>query len=154
MCTVQNKTRMWADAQRDGTLPNIGGALCSAPQSLADTATGVPCSNAANIEERKTWTQSELCSWQNSLRGKSPRKCVNSVPAQKMAKHRAKFGWLPMSRRSCSNEGKTRIPLKFAGVPQQPNRSQPLVGRRSPYCEDMWRRYCCLTIFFDCRCMP
>ena len=27
-------------------LPNIGGALCSTPQSLAD-ATGVPCSNAA-----------------------------------------------------------------------------------------------------------
>jgi len=28
-------TRMWANAQRDG-LPNIGGALCSTPQSLAD----------------------------------------------------------------------------------------------------------------------
>ena len=51
-------------------LPNIGGALCSAPQSnLADAAAAVPCSNAPNIGERKTWTQSELCSWQNSLRG-------------------------------------------------------------------------------------
>jgi len=28
-------------------LPNIGGALCSTPQSLADRTTGVPCSNAA-----------------------------------------------------------------------------------------------------------
>ena len=27
---------MWANAQRDGALPNIGGALCSTPQSLAD----------------------------------------------------------------------------------------------------------------------
>jgi len=28
---------MWADAQRDGRLANIGGgALCSTPQSLAD----------------------------------------------------------------------------------------------------------------------
>jgi len=27
---------MWASAQRDGPLPNIGGALCSTPQSLAD----------------------------------------------------------------------------------------------------------------------
>jgi len=27
---------MWADAQSDGPLPNIGGALCSMPQSLAD----------------------------------------------------------------------------------------------------------------------
>jgi len=28
---------MWADAKRDGRLPNIGGALCSTMQSLADT---------------------------------------------------------------------------------------------------------------------
>jgi len=27
---------MWANAQRDGRLPNIGGVLCSMPQSLAD----------------------------------------------------------------------------------------------------------------------
>ena len=28
-------------------LPNTGGALCSTPQSLLTTTTGVPCSNAA-----------------------------------------------------------------------------------------------------------
>jgi len=30
---------MWANAQRDGrpARPNIGGALCSTPQTLADT---------------------------------------------------------------------------------------------------------------------
>ena len=28
------------------------------------------------------------------------------------------------------------------------DRSQPLVGRSAPYCEDMWRRYFCLTSFF------
>jgi len=28
-------------------LPNIGGALCSTPQSFADAHCGVPCSNAA-----------------------------------------------------------------------------------------------------------
>ena len=28
-------------------LPNIGGALCSAPQSLADAHYEMPCSNAA-----------------------------------------------------------------------------------------------------------
>jgi len=37
------------------------------------------------------------------------------------------------------------------GAPKQPNRSQLLVGRSSPYCEDMWRRYCCLTSFFSDR---
>jgi len=26
---------MWANAQPDGALPNIGGALCSTPQSFA-----------------------------------------------------------------------------------------------------------------------
>jgi len=31
------------------------------------------------------------------LRSNSRRKCVNSLPAQETAKHRAKFGWLPLS---------------------------------------------------------
>ena len=51
--------------------------------------------------------------------------------------------WLP-----CSNAAKTWKPLKFAGCPKLINRSQPLVGRSSPYCEGMWRTYCCLTSFF------
>jgi len=29
-------TRMWANANVMAALPNIGGALCSTPQSLAD----------------------------------------------------------------------------------------------------------------------
>ena len=32
----ERRLEMWANAQRDGRLPNIGGALCSTPQSLAD----------------------------------------------------------------------------------------------------------------------
>ena len=33
----KKETRMWANAQRDARpVPNTGGALCSAPQSLAD----------------------------------------------------------------------------------------------------------------------
>jgi len=48
--TIRYKTRMWANAQRDGALPNIGGALRSMPQCLAAATTRVPCSNAA-----KTW---------------------------------------------------------------------------------------------------
>jgi len=51
-------------------------------------------------------------------------------------------------RRRCSNEAKTRNPLKFAGVPQT---NEPIlaaiVGRSSPYCENMRGRYCCLTNF-------
>jgi len=48
----------------------------------------------------------------------------------------------------CSNAAKTRNPLKFAGCLKLPDRSQPLVGRRSPYYEDLWRTYCCLTSLF------
>ena len=41
------------------------------------------------------------------------------------------------------------------GCPKLPDRSQPLVGRSSPYCGDLWRRYCCLKVFFsDCRYVP
>jgi len=41
--------------------------------------------------------------------------------------------------------------VNLLGCPKLPGRSQPLVGRRSPYCRDMWGRYCCLTGFSDCR---
>jgi len=86
-------TRMWTNVQRDGRPAEctVGGALCSTPQSLAESTTSVPCSNAA----------------------------------------------------------KTRNPLKFAGVPQTPKPIlSAIVGRSSPYCGNMLRRYCCLTIFF------
>jgi len=33
----------------------------------------VRCSNAANIGERKTWTQSAFCTWQNSVRARAPK---------------------------------------------------------------------------------
>jgi len=59
--------------------------------------------------------------------------------------------WLmPTTRVSCCNAAKTPNPLKFAGCPKlrKVKRSQPLVGRSSPYYGDMWRRYCCLTSFF------
>ena len=46
--------------------------------------------------------------------------------------------WLASTeRRCCSNEAKTRNPLKFSGCPKLANRSQPLVSRNSPYCEDI-----------------
>jgi len=34
------------------------------------------------------------------------------------------------------------------GCSKLTKRSQPLMGRRSPYCKEVWRRYCCLTAFF------
>ena len=59
-------------------LPSIGGALSESsvipfpvPRRkvwLTPPLLG-PCSNVGNTEERKSWTQSELCTWQNSVRG-------------------------------------------------------------------------------------
>ena len=60
------------------TLPNIGGALCKSSvipflvrrhKVWLTAAVRVPCSNSPNLEERETWTQSEFCSCQNSVRG-------------------------------------------------------------------------------------
>jgi len=42
-----------------------------------------------------------------------------------------------------------KISCQLLGCPKLTKRSQPLVGRRSPYCEDMWRRYWCLTSFLQ-----
>ena len=47
-----------------------------------------------------------------------------------------------------NNEAETRNPLKFAGVPQTPEPISAVSGPRSPYCEDIWRTYCCLTSSF------
>jgi len=52
-------------------LPNIGGALCSTPQRLAEPDAHY---SSANIGERKSWTQSEFCTWQNSVTGQEPLK--------------------------------------------------------------------------------
>jgi len=114
----------------------------------------VRSSNAANVEECETWMQSEFCTWQNSVRGTSPKMyiwCTSLEDSQIPCKV-----WLTsIERCRCSNEAKTRNPLKFAGGPKHANRCQPLVGWNSPCCEDVMRRCCCLTRFFsDCGYRP
>jgi len=67
--------------------------------------------------------------------GNSPRKCICSVPAQEMAKHRA-VGSASGKQRRCSNEGKTRNPLKFAMVSQTP---EPISSLSGPKFAMLWR---------------
>jgi len=57
-------------------LPNIQAPSSQHRKVWLTPAAGVPYSDAANIGERKTWTQSEFFTWQNSVRGKSHRKCI------------------------------------------------------------------------------
>ena len=101
-------------------------------------------SNAANIGERKTWTYSEFYTEQNCTRGQEPQKCIHNEPHQEMAKHRANFGWPPVSLSDVAGVMKARRDTHWLlpWCPKLWNRSQPWVGRSSPYCGDMW--YCCL----------
>jgi len=60
----------------------------------------------------------------------------------------AKFGWRPLLECRAVTLARPETRWDLQGCPKLPNRSQPLVGRSSPYYEDMWRRYCCLESFF------
>ena len=60
----------------------------------------------------------------------------------------AKFGWRPRLECHAVTLPRRKSRWNLQGCPKLANRSQPLVGRSSPYYEDMWRRYWCLTSFF------
>jgi len=60
----------------------------------------------------------------------------------------AKFGWRPLLECRAVTLPRCETHWNLQGCPKLVNRSQPLVGRSSPYCGDMWRRYCCLTCCF------
>jgi len=167
---------MWADAQCDGLpaeyrwhpLRKFRNSIPCIPrhQVWLTAAARVPCSNATNIGERKTWTQSEFCRWQNSVRGqiKSPQKCIYSVLAQETAKHPAKFCWPPLSdvgavtyctdvaqRRSTKlKEAKTQNRLKFAGVPQTRQQISAISGPKFTmlwgHCEEILLYNCFPTV--------
>ena len=86
--------------------PNIGGALCSSSvisfllqrhKVWLTPAAGVPCTNATNIGNARLGRKVNFARGEISSGGKTRRKCIYNVAAQKTAKHRAKFGWPPMS---------------------------------------------------------
>jgi len=80
----KSKTRMWANAQRDGRPAEYRWRRVL---------------NAAKFGSRPLLRGRKV----NIARGKvlllnnSRRKCINSLPAQETAKHHAKFGWLLLS---------------------------------------------------------
>ena len=84
----------------------------------------------------------------NFAGSKRPRKCIYSLPAQETAKHRAMFGWPPVSDVAAVTKERHETRWNLLGCHKLPNRSELLVGQSSPYCGDIWRRYCCLTSFF------
>ena len=78
----------------------------------------------------------------------------DGLPAEYMSRplfNAAKFGWRPLLECRAVALPRRETRWNLEGCPKLANRSQPLVGRRSPYCEDMWGRHCCLTGFSDCQ---
>ena len=72
-------------------------------------------------------------------------------PAEYMCRplfNAAKFGWRPLLECCAVTLPRRETRWNLHRCPKLANGSQPLVGRSSPYCEDMWRRCCCLTGFF------
>jgi len=60
----------------------------------------------------------------------------------------AKFGWRPLLESCAVTMPRCETRWNALGCPKLANLSQPLVGRSTPYSEDMWGRHCCLTSFF------
>jgi len=78
----------------------------------------VPCSNAANIGERKTWTQSAFCTWLNSVRGQELPEMYTQCTSAGDGQTSCKVWLTSVERRRCSYEAKMRNPLKIVGVAQ------------------------------------
>jgi len=60
----------------------------------------------------------------------------------------AKFGWRLLVDCRAVTLPRRETSWNLQRCPKLVNRSQLLVGWSSPYCEVMWRTYCCLKIFF------
>jgi len=58
------------------------------------------------------------------------------------------FGWRPILECCAVTLPRCETRWNLQGCPKLPDQSQPLVGRSSPYCGNMWKRYCCLKSFF------
>jgi len=156
-------------------LPNIGSGVCESfvipvlvPRCKVrlTPAAGVPCSNAANKGECKIGCEVNFAPDKSPPGGQSSRmyrpmhKLRKKWPSA--AHHRITLSgcifatsckvWLASGeRRRCSNEGKTRNPLKFAGVPQTP---EPISAVSRPKFTILWEYVEDILLFnnfSDCR---
>jgi len=97
-------------------------------------------SAAAEIRRRK---KEETRMWANAQRDGRPAKY-----RWRPLFNAAKFGWRPLLQCRALTLTRRESRWHLHGCPKLANRSQPLVDRSSPYYEDMWRCYRCLTSFF------
>jgi len=80
--------------------------------------------------------------WANAQRDGHPAEC-----RWRPLFNAANFGWRPLLECRAVTLSRQESRWNLLGWPKLTKWSQPLVGRSSPYCKDMWGRYCCLTSF-------
>ena len=94
--------------------------------------------------QTRTWTEEyETIMWANAQRDGRPAE-YRWCPLF----NAAKFGWRPLLECLAVTLSRLERRWNLQGCPKLANISQPLGGRSSPYSEDMWGRYRCLTSFF------
>ena len=94
-------------------------------------------------EKGRSGNRTELDTWANAQRDGRPaeyrwRPLFND----------AEFGWCPLLECRAVTLPRRETCWNSQGCPKLLDRSQPPVGRSSPFCGDIWRRYCCLKSFF------
>jgi len=106
---------MWANAQPDGRPAEYRWRLVLDARKVWLAATArLPCSNAANRRAQDLKDAKWILHLAKFRYGATAAESVhNSLPA----KHCAKIWLASVERRRCSNEAKTRKPLKLAGMP-------------------------------------
>ena len=132
---------MWANAQPDRRpaeyrwRPVLNAAKFGSSPLLDCRVVTLP------IGQRKTWrTRSEFCTWQNSITEQQPPKMYIYSTSPSKGQTLCKVWLGSVERRQCSNEAKTRKPLKLAGMPQTNEKISAASRPSSPYYGDMWRR--------------
>ena len=81
--------------------------------------------------------------WDNAQRDGRPAEC-----RWRPLFNAAKVGWRPLLECRAVTLPRRQTRWNLQGCPKLTKGSQPLVGRSSPYCGNMWRTYRCLTCFF------
>jgi len=133
----------------------LPGCPMAALSSTLSTRHAVIDENSWTSSSPHTHLYSFISNWSTLWKTELTRMWANAQRDGRPAEYRwrplfniAKFGWRPLLECRAVTLPRRESRWNLQGCPKLANRSQPLVGRSSPYYEDMWRRYRCLTSFF------
>ena len=138
---------MWADAQRDGRPAEY--RWC--PPLNAETFGWRPilecrARRAVTLPYRKT--QNLNAKWILHLaKFRQRARAAENVYTVYPSRRRPNIVQSLDERRCCINNPTRETRWNLMGCPKRANRSEPVMGRSSPYCGNLWMRYCYLTSF-------